>query len=104
MHFDLSPPSPHDNLLSSMEADLSIFVCYRRSDTSGEAVALTDKLNRRRGFAVFKDVDNIRPGQDWVDAIDESMDRCDVLLVLIGPDWIGDAGDEGHILDENDHV
>lgn len=87
-----------------MEADLSIFVCYRRSDTGGEAVALTDKLNCRRGFAVFKDVDNIRPGQDWVDAIDELMDRCDVLLVLIGPDWIGDSGDEGHILDENDHV
>ena len=84
--------------------DLSIFICYRRADTSGEAVALSDKLNRRRGFEVFKDVDSIRPGQDWLETVEESIEQCDVLLALIGPDWISSREDEGHGLDENDHV
>lgn len=91
-------------MAGSSSADLSIFVCYRRADTSGEAVALTDKLNRRRGFEVFKDVDNIRPGQDWLETVEESIEQCDVLLALIGDHWIGSVGDEGHSLDENDHV
>ena len=88
----------------SASGELQIFICYRRADTSGEAVALTDKLNRRRGFEVFKDVDNIRPGQDWLETVEESIDQCHVLLVLIGTDWIGAPGEEGHSLDENDHV
>src|SRR6476661_780944 len=88
----------------SASGELQIFICYRRADTSGEAVALSDKLNRRRGFEVFKDVDNIRPGQDWLETVEESIEQCDVLLVLIGNDWIGTNGDEGHSLDENDHV
>jgi hypothetical protein len=67
-------------------------------------VALSDKLNRRRGFEVFKDVDNIRPGQDWLETVEESIEQCDVLLVLIGNDWRDARGDEGHSLDENDHV
>jgi hypothetical protein len=87
----------------SQAGELQIFICYRRADTSGEAVALSDKLNRRRGFEVFKDVDNIRPGQDWLETVEESIEQCDVLLVLIGTDWIA-GGDEGHSLDENDHV
>jgi len=88
----------------SASGELQIFICYRRADTSGEAVALSDKLNRRRGFEVFKDVDNIRPGQDWLETVEESIEHCDVLLVLIGNDWIGTDGDEGHSFDENDHV
>ena len=88
----------------SASGELQIFICYRRADTSGEAVALSDKLNRRRGFEVFKDVDNIRPGQDWLETVEESIEHCDVLLVLIGNDWIGTDSDEGHSLDENDHV
>jgi TIR domain-containing protein len=88
----------------SASGELQVFICYRRADTSGEAVALSDKLNRRRGLEVFKDVDNIRPGQDWLETVEESIEHCDVLLVLIGTDWIGRAGEEGHSLDENDHV
>ncbi|MDQ3501051.1 MAG: toll/interleukin-1 receptor domain-containing protein, partial [Actinomycetota bacterium] len=85
-------------------SELSIFICYRRADTSAEAVALSDKLQRRRGFDVFKDVDNISPGQDWLEVIEDSIAKCDVLLALIGSDWLGVAGEAGHLLDENDHV
>ena len=88
----------------SASGELQIFICYRRADTSGEAVALSDKLNRRRGFEVFKDVDNIRPGQDWLETVEESIEQCDVLLVLIGNYWVGARTEEGHSLDENDHV
>src|SRR5262249_30684759 len=88
----------------SASGELQIFICYRRADTSGEAVALSDKLSRRRGFEVFKDVDNIRPGQDWLETVEQSIEQCDVLLVLIGNLWVGPRTDEGHSLDENDHV
>ncbi|MDV6345723.1 toll/interleukin-1 receptor domain-containing protein [Nitrosomonas sp. Is37] len=34
------------------------------------------------------DVDDIRPGQDFVRAIDDTVAGCDYLLVLIGPRWV----------------
>ena len=34
---------------------------------------------------VFKDVDNIEPGDDFVERIAAAVGSCDVLLALIGP-------------------
>jgi tetratricopeptide (TPR) repeat protein len=43
---------------------------------------------------VFMDVDSIEPGVDFVDAIDQALARCTVLLALIGPHWL-EASDRG---------
>ena len=37
---------------------------------------------------VFKDVDNIDPGDDFVERITAAVSSCDVLLALIGQQWL----------------
>jgi hypothetical protein len=44
---------------------------------------------------VFKDVDKIEPGEDFVERITAAVGSCDVLLALIGPRWLT-------MTDEND--
>ena len=67
----------------------SIFISYRREDASGHAGRLCDRLNARFGAnRVFMDVEDVRPGQDFVQAIDETVAMCDHLLVVIGPRWL----------------
>lgn len=67
----------------------SIFISYRREDVGGHAGRLCDRLNACLGRdRVFMDVEDIRPGQDFVQAIDDTMAKADCLLVLIGPRWL----------------
>jgi TIR domain len=71
-----------------------IFISYRRTDTPHIAGRLFDRLVARFGAAnVFIDVDSIEPGVDYTRAIFDAIDRCDVLLALIGMHWL-DAVDE----------
>ena len=37
---------------------------------------------------IFKHVDNIEPGVDFAQRIPAAVESCDVLLALIGPDWL----------------
>ena len=37
---------------------------------------------------VFMDIDALAPGQDFVAAIDDAINRCDAVLVVIGPGWL----------------
>jgi tetratricopeptide (TPR) repeat protein len=36
---------------------------------------------------VFMDVEDIRPGQNFADAIDHTLATCSIVLVVIGPHW-----------------
>lgn len=38
---------------------------------------------------VFMDIDAIAPGEDFREVIVSTMRTCDVVLVVIGPNWIG---------------
>ena len=38
--------------------------------------------------AIFMDVDDIPAGVDFVDAITEAVGRCDLLLAVIGDNWV----------------
>jgi len=76
--------------------EISVFISYRRADTSADAGRLYDALRRRFGREnLFMDVDSLRPGQDWVKAVESEVGRCDVLLALIGPDWLTAADHAG---------
>ena len=44
---------------------------------------------------VFKDVDNIEPGEDFVERITTAVGSCDVLLVLIGERWLTITDESG---------
>jgi hypothetical protein len=65
-----------------------IFISYRREETAYPAGWLFDRLSEHYGGQVFKDVDSIEPGDDFVERITEAVASCDVLLALIGDQWL----------------
>jgi glycerophosphoryl diester phosphodiesterase len=66
-----------------------IFISYRRQETAWPARRLYDVMVERFGVEqVFTDVDNIEPGDDFVERIQAAVGSCDVLLALIGPEWV----------------
>ncbi|HEV8397268.1 MAG TPA: toll/interleukin-1 receptor domain-containing protein [Vicinamibacterales bacterium] len=66
------------------------FISYRREDAAGYAGRLRESLERRLGTArVFRDVDTLRPGQDFVQAIEARLADCAVMLAVIGREWTG---------------
>lgn len=65
-----------------------IFVSYRRSDSGGYARNLVNDLQRRFGNQVFQDVERSRPGDQFRARIAHVLARCDVVVVVIGPDWL----------------
>ena len=84
-----------------------IFISYRRDDTEGEAGRLFDDLTREFGAnSVFMDVAGIRPGVDFVQAIEQNVADCGVLLAIIGPTWatITSASGQRRLDDPNDFV
>src|SRR5438067_10074126 len=66
-----------------------IFISYRREDTAGYAGRLYDGLAAHFGSdRVFMDVQGIEPGVDFVEAIERALSSCEILIVLIGKDWL----------------
>ena len=73
-----------------------IFISYRRDDSEGVAGRLFEGLKARFGKdRVFIDVDGIEPGRDFRRVIDEHVSSCDVLLALIGKNWLHAADKDG---------
>ncbi|MEN0071173.1 MAG: TIR domain-containing protein [Propionicimonas sp.] len=76
--------------------DGGVFISYRRDDTAWPAARLYDLLAARLGAEhLFKDVDNIEPGQDFVARLNSAVADCDVVLVLIGREWLSVTDDAG---------
>src|SRR5512144_1892224 len=75
---------------SVMSENQTLFISYRREDSAGWAGRLQADLRSRLGpdVQVFMDIDGIPAGEDFARAIDRAVGRCDVLVALIGPDWI----------------
>lgn len=66
-----------------------VFISYRRGATGYVATLLADELRTRFGpKAVFMDIDNIPLGVDFRDHIGAAVSECQVLLALIGDDWL----------------
>jgi phosphohistidine phosphatase SixA len=73
-----------------------IFINYRREDTAGWAGRLFDRLNQKFGREnVFMDIDTLEPGVDFVEAIQEAVGSCDVLIAVIGQKWLTVTNPEG---------
>jgi hypothetical protein len=74
----------------------SIFINYRRQDSSGFAGRLFDLLEEHFGRdRIFMDVDAIPPGVDFVQFLDEQVARTHVMVVIIGRSWAECADDTG---------
>lgn len=66
-----------------------IFIGYRRDDSAGHVGWLRHLLSQRFGAAeIFRDIDTIPPGVDFVEAIEAAVGSCEVLLAVIGPRWL----------------
>jgi hypothetical protein len=78
-----------------------VFISYRREDAGYPAGWLFDQLAAHLGAdRVFKDVDSIEPGDDFVEVITAAVASCAVLLAVIGDRWLMALGQDGRRLDD----
>jgi tetratricopeptide (TPR) repeat protein len=78
-----------------------VFVSYRRADSKHAAGRLGERLDER--FTLFMDVDRIRPGADFTTVVRDAVNQADVLLAVIGSQWLTLAADNGgHRIDQPD--
>lgn len=85
----------------------TIFISYRHADSAGYAGRLSDRIKQEFGRDyVFFDAADVRLGANFVKAYAEQVHRCDVLLAVIGPDWLAIENAAGRrcLDDPNDHV
>ena len=72
-----------------MSTSPRIFISYRRDDTAGHAGHLYADLVARFGAdSVFMDTETIEPGADFAERIQREIELSDVLIALIGKDWL----------------
>jgi hypothetical protein len=65
-----------------------IFISYRQADAKAWAISLRDDLAEVFGDdQVFLDKDTLHAG-NWREQIQAALDRCKVVLVVIGPRWL----------------
>ena len=83
-----------------------IFICYRRDDSEGYAGRLYDRLSSHFGVEnVFMDI-VIEPGEDFVEVIEHAISSCNILLAVIGKQWltINDPAGRRRLDNRNDFV
>lgn len=68
---------------------MKLFISYRRDDSQYQADRLHLALQRAIPKKnIFIDIDGIPAGVDFVKNISDQVGQCDILLALIGPDWL----------------
>jgi len=84
-----------------------IFISYRRTDSAAYAGRLFDRLRQHFGDAeVFMDLEGIEPGAEFGKVIAEKARAAEVLIALIGRNWLtlANAGSSRRLDDPNDLV
>lgn len=84
-----------------------VFISYRRGDASAWAGRLRDGLTARLDEDdVYQDVVTVDAGEDFALSIDSALERCDVVLAVIGPQWLSIVGTDGdrRLDDPDDYV
>jgi anti-anti-sigma regulatory factor len=95
----------HVSIQRGGRAMATIFLSYRRQDTAGIAGRIYDRLRDHFGRdSIFMDVDAIPFGVDFREHINAEVGRCDLVLALIGPKWIGKTGRRRRIDEPRDLV
>ena len=84
--------------------DKSIFINYRRADSENVVGRIYDRLALEFGKgSVFKDVEDILPGVDFRPVLEREIAATDVMLTVIGPDWLSKLN-KRRLNDPNDFV
>jgi TIR domain/Ternary complex associated domain 9 len=64
---------------------MHIFLSYAKADTRELALKLRDVFNSISGVTVWMD-DSLEVARDWATQIEEEIDRCDYMVVLLSTD------------------
>ena len=76
---------------------MKIFISYRRADSKYVVDRIRDRLNEAFDEdAIFRDIESIPLGQNFSDVLNQSTSTCDVMLVVIGPQWAGVTDSQGN--------
>jgi len=68
---------------------MKVFISYRREDSAGHSGRLHDSLQSHFGADnVFMDLSDIDSGTNFVDAIQTAIKSSDVVLAVIGKQWL----------------
>lgn len=63
-----------------------LFISCRRDDTRQAAGHLADDLGDRLGAErIFRDIEKIELGVDFQQALNQALERCEIMLLPIGP-------------------
>jgi hypothetical protein len=74
-----------------------VFISYRREDSADYAGRIHDRLKREFGAdLLLMDVDDIPLGVDFTKVLRDEVAKCNVLLALIGPNWLNVRDKEGN--------
>ncbi len=77
-----------------------VFISYRRADASAHAGRLFDWLGRQFGSSrVFIDTDKIQAGAEFPQTIADNLAQSDIVLALIGRQWLSITDENGRRLD-----
>ena len=79
---------------------------YRRSDSAAIVGYIYERLAARyRKESIFRDIDKMPLGKNFYEHIREELEGCDVVLVVIGPQWLAtDAQGHSRIQQADDPV
>jgi pterin-4a-carbinolamine dehydratase len=86
-------------MLTTVAHMAQIFISYRRNDTAPVSGRLHGVLREAFGQeSVFLDTSSVQPGAVWPDELEEAVAAADVVLLVIGPDWLRAANEWGERL------
>ncbi len=69
---------------------MKIFISYRRAEDDKTYIVGTIHERLADVFGsdnVFRDTYDIRGGDEWRSVLENALNECTVMLVMIGPDW-----------------
>lgn len=95
------------NIPLTSKAPLRVFISYRREDSSHVTGRIYDRLSEEFGpDNVFKDVDSIPLGVDFRKILHDAVGQSDVVLVVIGEQWLNACDERGRrrLDDDSDFV
>jgi hypothetical protein len=75
-----------------------VFISYRREDSIAYAGRIFDRLVSEFGVKnVFMDIDTLEPGVDFVEELQRTVQSCDVLLAILGMQWLTAKDEDGRL-------
>ena len=85
----------------TLSGNESVFISYRRDDSSGYTLAIYEKLKSALGDeGVFMDMDDIPHGENFAKHIEKVLNKAYTVLVMIGKGWLNASNAKGRRLDE----